>query len=209
MLTVMTKTKACSKSQGSHDSGVAICNNIMRAGKHSVSFYMNNPRQWSRIALGIMRPTTKDITSLRKCHPAVQDLSVFSLKEYDILHSNNVDCCLFNTYNGNGFIRRRWKQWTASELMAMDEEQREQAEAESRCLPFRWAGQEPTVDDTSFKIGLALDLDKGTLDVYKNDRRLGTMKNGLVGEYCWVVSMPLLSLDTDAEVSVSIGRFGR
>jgi len=35
------------------------------------------------------------------------------------------------------------------------------------------------------KIGLLLDLDSGTLTVYKNEQRLGMMKDGLSGEYCW------------------------
>ena len=34
-----------------------------------------------------------------------------------------------------------------------------------------------------------LDLDEGTLSVYKNDRKLGVMKRGLAGHYCWVVSL--------------------
>ena len=56
--------------------------------------------------------------------------------------------------------------------------------------------------EASFKIGFGLDLDEGTLDVYKNDQRLGTMRNRLVGEYCWVVSLKLFG----AQFSVSIGR---
>ena len=48
--------------------GTAICTNIMRAGKHFVSFQVNdnNPTKYG-ILCGIMRPTTNDITSLRKC----------------------------------------------------------------------------------------------------------------------------------------------
>ena len=38
-------------------------------------------------------------------------------------------------------------------------------------------------------IGLLLDLDEGTLTVYKNGRRLGVMKDGLSGEYCWYTSI--------------------
>ena len=48
-----------------------------------------------------------------------------------------------------------------------------------------------------------MDLDEGTLDVYKNDIRLGTMKNGLVGEYCWVIT---ISPDEYASVGVTISR---
>ena len=42
----------------------------------------------------------------------------------------------------------------------------------------------------SYTIGMLLDfLDEGTLSVYKNGRKLGVMKRGLAGQYCWVVSM--------------------
>ena len=84
----------------------------------------------------------------------------------------------------------------------MDEEQREQAQFQNRCIPFRWEGKERT-HDTSFKIGMVLDLDEGTLGVFKNDRRLGTMKTHLSGEYCWVFSFGSTS---EAEVLVTIGR---
>jgi hypothetical protein len=181
------KTKVLSNSQGGRYCGVAICSNIMRAGRHIVSFNFDNPNEVNGITLGIMRPTRKDITTLTNSHPGSYDLSTFSLKEYEILHRNNIDCCLMNTFLGSGFILKRWKEWKESELAAMDEEQREQAKAENMNHPFHWEGMERS-NETSFKIGMVLDLDEGTLDVYKNDRRLGTLMTGLVGEYCWVVT---------------------
>ena len=87
--------------------------------------------------------------------------------------------------------------------MGMKEEQREQAELQNKCQRFDWEGME-RAREASFKIGLVLDLDEGTLDVFKNDSRLGTMKTHLSGEYCWVVSMT--SIVSNAQVSVSIGR---
>ena len=36
-------------------------------------------------------------------------------------------------------------------------------------------------------IGLLLDLDNGTLTVFKNGERLGIMKDELVGDFCWTV----------------------
>ena len=39
------------------------------------------------------------------------------------------------------------------------------------------------------EIGMLLDLDEGTLSLYKNGRKLGVMKRGLTGPYCWVVSL--------------------
>jgi hypothetical protein len=39
------------------------------------------------------------------------------------------------------------------------------------------------------RIGMLLDLDQGSMTVYKNDERLGVMATGLSGEYCWAVTM--------------------
>ena len=36
---------------------------------------------------------------------------------------------------------------------------------------------------------LLLNLEEGTLTVYKNNRRLGVMKDGLSGLYCWYTSV--------------------
>ena len=40
---------------------------------------------------------------------------------------------------------------------------------------------------TGDTIGMLLNLEEGTLTVYKNDRRLGVMKNELFGGFCWYV----------------------
>ena len=188
--------------------GSAICSNIMRAGKHYVSFQVtdDDPSTNYGISCGIMRPTTNDITILEKCYPANCDLSTFSLKDYERLHTdNNVDCCLLSTYYGNGIIRSKWREWKESELRAMNEGQRWHAEMMNRIRSFHWEEEERT-QTTNFKIGMALDLDEGTLDVYKNGRRLGTMMSGLVGEYCWVVPLFNEANPEHIEVSVSIGR---
>jgi len=50
-----------------------------------------------------------------------------------------------------------------------------------------WDGTESMSSNGT--IGMLLDLDEGTLSVYKNGRKLGVMKRGLAGEYCWVVSI--------------------
>ena len=84
----------------------------------------------------------------------------------------------------------------------MDEEQRVRAERRNEISAFNWEGMEQN-DEPSFKIGFELDLDVGTLDVYKNDRRLGTLRSGLVGEYCWVVAT---SPGEYAPVDVTISR---
>jgi hypothetical protein len=50
-----------------------------------------------------------------------------------------------------------------------------------------WEGiQSATEGD---RIGMLLDLDQGTMTVYKNDERLGVMAIGLSGEYSWAVAL--------------------
>ena len=46
-----------------------------------------------------------------------------------------------------------------------------------------WEGMEYCDDGDT--VGMLLNLDEGTLAVYKNNRRLGVMKDGLSGPYCW------------------------
>ena len=49
-----------------------------------------------------------------------------------------------------------------------------------------WDGMEECVSNDT--IGMLLDMDEGTLAVYKNNHRLGVMKDGLSGSYCWYVA---------------------
>jgi hypothetical protein len=39
------------------------------------------------------------------------------------------------------------------------------------------------------RIGMLLDLDEGSMTVYKNDKRLGVMATGLSGKYSWAVAL--------------------
>eukprot|EP01046_Picozoa_sp_COSAG06_P023374 COSAG06_NODE_1852_length_8164_cov_4.582275_2_plen_301_part_00 len=57
------------------------------------------------------------------------------------------------------------------------------------CLPDYqdWEGKQGA--DDSDRIGMLLDLDQGSMTVYKNDQRLGLMAAGLSGEYSWAVSL--------------------
>ncbi|EJK54425.1 hypothetical protein THAOC_25949 [Thalassiosira oceanica] len=81
----------------------------------------------------------------------------------------NVNCC---TYFGDGACY-----WSSGE-------------GEGRCKSGdrEWSGNGAMGFDPC-TIGLLLDLNAGTLTVYKNSRRLGVMKRGLTGEYCWMVTL--------------------
>ena len=50
-----------------------------------------------------------------------------------------------------------------------------------------WEGRERI--EERCEVGLLLDLDEGTLTVYKDERRLGVMKGGLGGEYCFCATL--------------------
>ena len=51
-----------------------------------------------------------------------------------------------------------------------------------------WEGMQGATEEGD-RIGLLLDLDQGTMTVYKNDERLGVMATGLSGEYSWAVTL--------------------
>jgi hypothetical protein len=51
-----------------------------------------------------------------------------------------------------------------------------------------WEGRQHAIAHGD-RIGMLLDLDQGSMTVYKNDERLGVMATGLSGEYCWAVSL--------------------
>ena len=51
------------------------------------------------------------------------------------------------------------------------------------------------------RIGMLLDLDQGSMTVYKNDERLGVMATGLSGEYSWAVSMYYEGLSARVEAA--------
>jgi hypothetical protein len=52
----------------------------------------------------------------------------------------------------------------------------------------RWKGVQSAKEEGD-RIGMLLDLDQGSMAVYKNDERLGVMATGLSGEYCWAVTL--------------------
>jgi hypothetical protein len=52
----------------------------------------------------------------------------------------------------------------------------------------KWEGKQ-NARKLGGRIGMLLDLDQGTVTVYKNDERLGVMATDLSGEYSWAVAM--------------------
>jgi hypothetical protein len=142
----------------------AISNNILRAGKHYATFEYTG----HNLFVGVMRPGQ---ANQRACgYPCKkQFFQNFSPTHAERYNNNNVHCCLYYTGNGASYSSN-WLDGTP-------------------LSNFRgtWDGREgmPSGD----KMGMLLDLDEGTLSVYKNRRKLGVMKRGLAGPYCWAVSI--------------------
>ncbi|EJK64715.1 hypothetical protein THAOC_14524 [Thalassiosira oceanica] len=90
---------------------------------------------------------------------------------------SNVHCCVYDCYIG----RCIWTDWNIAYFSS------------------DWQGQEGLPG--SGTIGMLLDLDEGTLSVFKNGRSLGVMKEGLGGEYCWFVTA-----DIPCTISISRGQ---
>ena len=101
-----------------------------------------------------------------RCKAFFENFSRTHVERYNI---SSVQCCLYNSSSGN-CLPSEWK-----------DNDRENERT------VRWGGSESSASGDD--IGMLLDLDEGTLSVYKNGRKLGVMKRGLAGPYCWVVMM--------------------
>ena len=91
----------------------------------------------------------------------------FTQRKGSVQYNNSVNCCFY--YSSSGIC------WSSDW-------------GEGATVEEKWDGMEG-VSNGSYKVGMLLDLDEGTLSVYKNGRKLGVMKRGLAGQYCWVVSL--------------------
>ena len=148
--------------------GTAFSNNILRAGKHYVSFEMSMESSASFL-LGVMRPGQANENA--NGTPLLTNLYQNFSRRFvrgEHVSNNAYNSCLYSTYVGKCCSSN----WNASDLIISEK---------------IWEGMETIRSDG--EIGMLLDLDEGALSVYKNGRFLGVMKRGLVGPYCWVASM--------------------
>jgi len=152
----------------------ALSNNIMRAGKHYATFVSQSNIKC--LLVGVIRPGEMD--RYARGSPRYEDFfQNFSQTHVERYNNSSVQCCLLGLATIN-CLSSGW-----------DDEINNETES--------WEGSESI--SLGDELGMLLDLDEGTLTVYKNGRKLGVMKRGLAGPYCWVVSMRGLS-------SVSIKR---
>mmetsp|Transcript_841 Transcript_841/g.1365 ORF Transcript_841/g.1365 Transcript_841/m.1365 type:complete len:316 (-) Transcript_841:227-1174(-) len=160
---------------------VAIGNHIMSHGVHSVKFTMTRVE---KISFGIIRPfdeywvNMNDVSCKDGFNPFESWSDMIDATSSRRKHwgESNVHCCWYETYPGSC----QWTDWETTSQTIDD-----------------WCGMEHALEGD---VGLLLDLDEGTLSVYKNGRRLGIMKHGLSGEYCWLMSIQGASNSTAVQI---------
>jgi len=157
----------------------AMSGHVMRGGRHFVEFVIDHHgAAMPFVHLGIIRPVslTNDIDLKADWEGEVDPMYVSSRDKPAVeekLRSqktarwggSNVHGCTYYCPDGECL----WADW------------------ENYKGYSGWPGHEGL--GGSGTIGLLLDLNEGTLSVFKNGRRLGVMKDGLGGEYVWFVSV--------------------
>ena len=157
---------------------LAICSNhVMRGGRHCATFgYLGH--WFNGESVGVSRP----LLGLRDCN--IQSINPFDESFYATLlgeqtdrWEGNVHICQLDTEAG----ARYSSDWRYEEEPdPFDNEPIDDREE-------WWEGGNEY--DTDYKeIGMLLDLVSGTLSVYQNGKLLGTLMDGLAGEYCWSAS---------------------
>jgi len=156
--------KSCITSgQGVYEWKTAFSSNILRAGKHYAIF--ETSCQFNMLTLGVMRPGEAN-QNARGMPISKEFYQNFSRNMGTGEYNSDVNCCLYYAYSGRCHSSRltaysdNFDDWVGSESLSFGDQ-----------------------------VGMLLDLDEGTLTVYKNGRRLGVMMRGLAGPYCWVASV--------------------
>ena len=145
----------------------AICgNHIMRAGKHWATFTSSSTFDSSQ-TVGVVRPLPGwENRGLVRFSPVYDEFYQDLLQGRTDRWEGDVHYCWLNIKYGSCV----WSDWTGENKTS------------------DWEGRDDYDEDCT-TLGMMLDLDEGTLSLYQNGRRLGTLKSGLRGEYCWTAGL--------------------
>jgi len=149
----------------------ALSNNILRAGKHYATFDVQSSSQRGVMVLvGVMRPgqVNQNASGTPVDKNFYQNFSRYPVERFN--NNNNIQSCIYLSATGDCFTSD-WKRTSGTTADIIN-----------------WDGKE-SITTAPNNIGMLLDLDEGTLSVYKNGLKLGVMKRGLAGPYCWVASL--------------------
>ncbi|EJK75239.1 hypothetical protein THAOC_03044 [Thalassiosira oceanica] len=167
----------------------AVSGHVMRGGRHFVEFEIKDD-QSSFIHLGVVRPVSLTDGIDLKADWKGDVNPVFASSSYNPSAAGKltsqrtakwgdsiVHCCTYFCYSGLCL----WTDWDTEDDYS------------------DWQGYEVLIG--SGTIGLLLDLDEGTLSLFKNGRSLGEMNEGLGGEFCWFAAA-----GAPCTISISRGR---
>ncbi|EJK57195.1 hypothetical protein THAOC_22789, partial [Thalassiosira oceanica] len=148
----------------------AICgNHIMRAGKHWATFIFGR-EDVGRVhqSVGVIRPLPgwDQRRTLEDFHPAAPHCAEGLRRERTSRWVGDVHFCHF--YYGTGDCY--YSDWEGYPHISI------------------WEGVDE-YDEEIDTLGMLLDLDSGTLSLYRNGRKVGTLKDGLAGVYCWIACL--------------------
>ena len=160
-------------------SSTAICNhNVMRAGKHFTTFtLLEKP---ARICIGVIRPLP-NLWWMESFDPMLKEESFHPYynrllrKRTERWGDAKVNYCALEVVDPEYFVSNRsglrrccWSDFDKTNMYDLEE-------TEEYSYPY--------------KIGMLLDLEAGNLTVYNNARKIGVIKDGFSGEYCWCASI--------------------
>jgi len=160
--------KSCIASNRTYST--AISNNTMRAGKHYVTFSIGaGNADTGCSSIGVMRPG--QVNQGAQIHESPLCRQFYDNFSRNTGHGerdsdSNVQCCFYCAGNGHCYSSS-WNESGPPDFDSWDG------------MESMWYGE----------MGMLLDLDEGTLTVYKNGRKLGVMKRGLAGPYCWAATL--------------------
>ena len=124
----------------------AFSNNIMMAGKHYASFEVCHGDGIGLFA-GVMRPG--EAMQSASVNPLSRSFyENFTQRQGSVQYNNIINCCMYDSFHGSCFSH----DW-----------------GEGASARVAWDGME-SISDSTCKVGLLLDLDEGTLSVYKNEK---------------------------------------
>jgi len=152
---------------------------VMMSGIHYAEFQIiGNPH------FGIVRPMPNIILRMLARH---ETLDFFENEFYDDFLAARTDEWVGTVHTCEYSCEDGELSWTGWDI-----------ENEQEQFMVEWEGMEGCM--TGDTIGMLLDLDEGKVTVYKNNRRLGVLKDGLSGPYCWYANVT-----TKSAVSIKRG----
>ena len=178
----------------------ALGNEVMKTGKHYVTFkrvgssYVLPPAEEN---VGVIRPIDLSKVDLKQGEEGQEAFLPFQERHYPSLADGNktdgwgtggkVDYCFLHPNTGWCF-HGYWNDPSPPKSMSDNVLKEWPGKERFKMLDMSWAGPDHEHKGGE-ECGLLLDLDEGTLSVYKSGKRLGVMMEGLTGEYCWFASV--------------------